>query len=83
MNPERWQQIKAALHEALELDSEKRRAFIDAIAAGDSELRTELESLLSAHDHAHREFPECPGRGPARHADQGPLDGGGTGVRRR
>lgn len=60
MNPRRWQQIKASLHEALELTPELRRAYIDRITADDAELREELESLIAAHDGATDEFLNTP-----------------------
>ncbi len=63
MNPERWQQIKAALHDALELEPRQRAAFIEALTAGDRELRKELESLLAAHDEAHENFLNVPAAG--------------------
>jgi non-specific serine/threonine protein kinase/serine/threonine-protein kinase len=75
MKPERWQQIKAVLHEALELEPEKRPAFIDAIAGGDSELRMELESLLSAHDQAHEDFLNVPAAGLHDALPKSPLPG--------
>ncbi len=60
MNPERWQQIKAALHEALELEAELRPAYIDRICANDLELRAELESLLTADNQAGDAFLDTP-----------------------
>ncbi|HTV96366.1 MAG TPA: serine/threonine-protein kinase [Steroidobacteraceae bacterium] len=60
MTPERWQQIKAALAESLELDPGERSAFIDRVAAGDRELREELESLIAAHFEASDEFLSGP-----------------------
>jgi non-specific serine/threonine protein kinase/serine/threonine-protein kinase len=63
VNPERWQQIKAALHAALELAPERRPAYIDRIAANDSQLRGELESLLAAHDQASDTFLNTPAAG--------------------
>jgi hypothetical protein len=49
MNPDRWKKIDQLLDLLLELDPGKRPAFLDAVCANDSELRRELESLLSAH----------------------------------
>ena len=60
MNPERWQQIKATLHHALELQGESRLAYIAEITANDSELRLELESLLAAHDGSEDSFLNIP-----------------------
>lgn len=60
MNPERWQQIKIALHRALQLDGASRRTYINDIAANDSELRQELESLIAAHDGTSDTFLNVP-----------------------
>jgi serine/threonine protein kinase/predicted ATPase/class 3 adenylate cyclase len=49
MNPDRWKKIDQLLDLLLELEPGKRPAFLDAVCANDSELRRELESLLSAH----------------------------------
>ncbi|MCI0444806.1 serine/threonine-protein kinase [bacterium] len=46
MKPERWKQIDQLFSEALSLDIEKRQAFLDAVCAGDENLRKEIESLL-------------------------------------
>ena len=47
MTPERWHQIEEIFHEALDLDGADRRAFLDEKTAGDQDLRTEVENLLS------------------------------------
>ena len=60
MKPQRWQEIKAALHQALELRPELRGEFLDKIGAEDAELRAELESLLAAHEAARDEFLNTP-----------------------
>ncbi len=49
MTPERWQQIKSLLHEALERDPHERKAFLDEACAGDAELRAEVEALIDSH----------------------------------
>ena len=49
MTPERWQQIKAVLEEALERDPRERVSFLDKACAGDSDLRAEVEALLDSH----------------------------------
>ena len=52
MTPERWQQINALYHNALELDAKRQAAFLNQACAGDAELRDEVESLISSHDQA-------------------------------
>ncbi len=60
MNPDRWQQIKIALHRALQLDGASRLAYIDEIGANDPDLRLELESLIAAHDESEESFLNVP-----------------------
>ncbi len=52
MTPERWQQIEAIFHEALELDGVERSKFIEQSSEGDGELKIEVEKLLSQFDDA-------------------------------
>jgi serine/threonine protein kinase len=47
VTPERWQQIKAVLAEAMEMPTGDREAFIERAAAGDTDLRREVRSLLA------------------------------------
>ena len=49
MTPERWQQIKAVLEEALERDPLERETFLDEACAGDSALRAEVDALIDSH----------------------------------
>ena len=49
MTPERWQQIKAVLEEALERDPHERDSYLDEACAGDSALRVEVEALIDSH----------------------------------
>jgi len=65
MTPERWQQIDRLL-EALELEPERRAAFLDEACRGDAALRLEVESLLSAHGKAEGFTEVGPMREPAR-----------------
>ena len=60
MNPERWQRVKQVLDEAIALDDSERRPYLDQACAGDSEVRREVESLLSSHQQAGTEFLESP-----------------------
>lgn len=59
MTPQRWQQIKQLLTEALELEPQRRAAWLDQACAGDDELRREVESLLAEQLGA-AEFIEAP-----------------------
>jgi eukaryotic-like serine/threonine-protein kinase len=52
MTPERWQQVKQILESALERSPADRSAFLNEACAGDPLLRSEVESLVSAHDQA-------------------------------
>ena len=49
MTPERWQQIKQVLHEALELPAQQRSAFLAKVCSDDA-LRREVESFLALGD---------------------------------
>lgn len=60
MNPELWKQVKHLLDEAIALDPAERRAFLDRACVGDSELRGEVESLLSSHEQAGTGFLNTP-----------------------
>ena len=46
MTPERWQQIDKLCQSALELEENRRAAFLEEACAGDEELRREVESML-------------------------------------
>ena len=59
MTPERWQQIKSLLHEALERDPLEREAFLNEACAGDSGLRAEVEALIDSHARS-GDFIEAP-----------------------
>jgi hypothetical protein len=56
MSPERWQQIKTLLEEALEIPPGQRTAFLDRVCANDAEMRNQLESLLSSNDDVRSSF---------------------------
>ena len=60
MTGERWQEIKNVLEAALQMDSEKRRAYLDQACASDQSLRGEVESLLAADKHAQSGFLQSP-----------------------
>jgi len=46
MTPERWQQVKDVLDEALQVPVPQRPSFLDGACNGDQKLRQEIESLL-------------------------------------
>ncbi|MEW6212329.1 MAG: serine/threonine-protein kinase, partial [Acidobacteriota bacterium] len=52
MNPERWERIERIFQSALEIDSRERAAFLDHACADDHSLRSEVESLIAAHNQA-------------------------------
>lgn len=52
MNPDRWQQVKAALQEAMSLDPSERARYLERIGASDPDLRGEVASLLAADEDA-------------------------------
>lgn len=56
MNPERWQQVKAALHQALELEGSARQTYLDGVERDDPQLHGELLSLVSASERAGEAF---------------------------
>lgn len=58
MTPERWQQIKGLLQQALEMAPAERPAFLDQRCATDSSLRREVDTLLSSSDEARSSFLE-------------------------
>ena len=56
MNPERWQQVKGVLDQALELAPEERSSFLDRACSTDHSLRREVESLLSSDSEVRSSF---------------------------
>ena len=51
MTPERWQQVKVILAEALECASPaERRVFVEKACAADLQLKEEVEALLAFDD---------------------------------
>jgi serine/threonine protein kinase/Flp pilus assembly protein TadD len=59
LTPERWQQIKTVLEDALERKGDDRTAFLAETCADDDELREEVESLLASEDEV-EDFIETP-----------------------
>jgi eukaryotic-like serine/threonine-protein kinase len=60
MNGERWQEVKDVLEAALQLDADKRRAYLDQVGASDQSLRHEVDSLLAAGDEMATDFLQAP-----------------------
>ncbi len=60
MTPERWQQVREVLHEAMQMDEEERSAFLDGQCACDNSLRAELNELLAAEGKLGSSFLESP-----------------------
>ena len=60
MRPERWQQVREVLHEAMQMDDEERSAFLDSQCATDPALRAELNELLVAEGEIGPSFLEKP-----------------------
>jgi Tol biopolymer transport system component len=60
MTPERWQKISDILEQALELAPEKRPRFLDVACSSDPDLRSEVQSFLSAHETASPGFLDRP-----------------------
>lgn len=50
MTPDRWRQVKAIFHEAVDRHPELRAAFLNECCKGDDELEREVRSLLDAAD---------------------------------
>lgn len=59
MNPERWRQIERLYHAALECEPKDRGKFLADACGDDTELRSELESLL-AHSKTTETFLDKP-----------------------
>jgi serine/threonine protein kinase len=60
MKPERWQQVREVLHEAMQMDEQERSAFLDIQCATDPSLRAELNELLVAERELGSSFLESP-----------------------
>jgi eukaryotic-like serine/threonine-protein kinase len=56
MTPERWQQIRGLLEQALELPPGERPAFLMRVCASDASLRQEVDTLLASSDDVRSSF---------------------------
>jgi len=65
LTPERWQEVKAVLATALELDASARAFYLDEICRDDADLRAQVEQLIRANAMASARFlaAPAPGRG--------------------
>jgi serine/threonine protein kinase len=52
MKPEHWRRVEELFHAALERAPKARRTFLDAACGGDTELRQQVEMLVSKDEHA-------------------------------
>ncbi len=59
LTPERWQDVKAVFHSALERGTDERAVFLAQACAGDEALHTEVAALLAAHEQT-GEFLDAP-----------------------
>ena len=71
MTPERWREVRAILHAAMELDAAKRSAYLDRMCVDDLSLRREVESLLEVNNAASEEALTPYERKPARSLTMG------------
>src|SRR5438270_5975938 len=60
MKPERWQQIRRILDQAIALPLGERVPYLDRSCLSDLELREEIESLLRSHEDAGSVFLNKP-----------------------
>src|SRR5215472_6667462 len=52
MSGDSWDRVKQIFQEGIELPPDERPAFLDRAAGADGQLRSEVQSLLSAYDEA-------------------------------
>src|SRR5262252_1385669 len=60
MTADRWQQIERLFHTTLECAPDKRADFLSQACGDDHELRSEVESLLTAHESEEDSFLDLP-----------------------
>src|SRR5690349_12756772 len=75
----RWQHIEQIFHEASEIEASARGVFLDSACVGDSELRTEVESLLAADGQGQAVFSAAVNRVTETLPDDGFLEGKSVG----
>ena len=57
MHQARWRRIDELFHSALELDGNRRAAFLEESCSGDTELRMQVERLLNHYNESFLEQP--------------------------
>jgi eukaryotic-like serine/threonine-protein kinase len=62
MDLERWKQIDNLFSEALRLDPDKRNVFLEEVCQGDSDLKKEVEALLSSDGQVSSSIAASPGK---------------------
>ena len=60
MNPERWKQIDELFEIVLDLEPDKRAAYLDEVCAGDEALKKEVETLLASDNGPHSYIEASP-----------------------
>jgi serine/threonine protein kinase/TolB-like protein/tetratricopeptide (TPR) repeat protein len=86
MTPERWEQVKNALADALARDPGDRAGYIQALAGEDADLARDVEGLLGHHVEGFLEEPAVPGGTPLAgtafgpYVIESPIGEGGMGI---
>src|SRR5262245_60481679 len=60
INPERWKKIDELLDVVLELEPDKRSAFLQQACAGDEALKSEVEKLIAFDEPQEENFMDSP-----------------------
>jgi len=63
MDPKRWEKLESLVERALAMSPEQRGEFLGETCGGDTELRREVESLLSNSDQALKFMSDFSGQG--------------------